>query len=275
MKRKNIYEIMHLGEISLKKEYGRLYALIHDDRLEIYEEQTITTSIYSLAESFIRYFDLSFTNRAISLKEIQKAFGYTFTFSPKVITMEFMVAFCEFISNICYQLKQLFSDKQIDKEYIMVVERNTNDCMSTLGYSKLEYNGVLIYAEESSASLAVAEIIDDALSYKVLEYNHYRMRGNLVEKLGILKLMADDIDAKNIRSALHEINATLEKQLYQLINKFVRHNQAQTPAIYEMNDEELEFWYDNIYQMWLLAKLELEHVGRKKRIAELLVKING
>lgn len=71
---------------------------------------------------------------------------------------------------------------------------------------------------------------------------------------------------------LHEINATLEKQLYQLINKFVRHNQAQTPAIYEMNDEELEFWYDNIYQMWLLAKLELEHVGRKKRIAELLVK---
>ena len=101
------------------------------------------------------------------------------------------------------------------------------------------------------------------------------MKGNLEGKLGILKLMADDIDNKNIRSALHDINATLEKQLYQLINKFVRHNHAQTPIIYEMNDEELESWYDDIYQMWLLAKLELDHVGRRNRIAELLAKING
>ena len=266
---------MHLGEISLKKEYSRLYALIHDNRLEIYEDQAATTSIYSLADSFVRYFELSFTNRAITLKELQKAFGYTFVCSPKTVTMEFMVAFCEFISNICYQLKQLFSDEQIDKEYILVVERNTDDCMSTLGYSKLEYNGVLIYVEESPESLAVAEIIADTLSYKVLEYNHYRMKGNLEGKLGILKLMADDIDNKNIRSALHDINATLEKQLYQLINKFVRHNHAQTPIIYEMNDEELESWYDDIYQMWLLAKLELDHVGRRNRIAELLAKING
>lgn len=127
----------------------------------------------------------------------------------------------------------------------------------------MEHNGVFIYTEKKPEAIAVAEIVDDSLSYKVLEYNHIRMRGNLKGKLSILKLMADDIENKQVRNAIKSINTTFESQLYQLINKFVRHDHSQTQIIADMQDEELEMWYDEIYQMWLLAKLGLDHLDRK------------
>ena len=42
-----------------------------------------------------------------------------------------------------------------------------------------------------------------------------------------------------------------------------------------MSDEEIEAVYDDIYQMWLLAMLELDNVERKSRAKELLGRINS
>ena len=39
-------------------------------------------------------------------------------------------------------------------------------------------------------------------------------------------------------------------------------------------EEEIEKWYDNIYNMWLLAKLSLANVPRNKEVKALLGKIN-
>ena len=270
--RKNIYEIMHSAGISLKTEYERLYSLFHDNKLLVGDSWI---SIYQISEDACVYFDLAFTNRAVSLKEIEKAFGYNYSRSPCSITIEYVISFCELLINLCYQLNKLFSDEEIDKEYLDVVIRNTDDCMDKFGYFRMEHNGVFIYTEKKPEAIAVAEIVDDSLSYRVLEYNHIRMRGNLKGKLSILKLMADDIENKQVRNAIKSINTTFESQLYQLINKFVRHDHSQTQIIADMQDEELEMWYDEIYQMWLLAKLGLDHLDRKKRVAALLQQING
>lgn len=59
------------------------------------------------------------------------------------------------------------------------------------------------------------------------------------------------------------------------MNKFVRHDHSQTPYIATMKDEEIEAVYDDIYQMWLLAKLEMDQVERGKRVKELLGEMNG
>lgn len=40
-----------------------------------------------------------------------------------------------------------------------------------------------------------------------------------------------------------------------------------------LSKEQLEFWYDEVYQMCLLAVLRLEHVGRKKTFEALKSKI--
>lgn len=104
-----------------------------------------------------------------------------------------------------------------------------------------------------------------------MEYNHHKMKGDLESKLSSLKMMADDIESE--RKKLQEINNTLANQLFQLLNKFVRHTQSATPYINTMAPDELEDCYDDIYQLWLLAKLELDNLTRKERIVALLEKV--
>lgn len=256
--RKNIYDVLHVGEISLKTEYDRLYALLHQDNLCAGEE---CMSIYRLAEHACKYFDLEFTNRAISLKEIEKAFGYNFSPSPRVLTIDTIISYCELIFNLCYQLNKIYKDEEIDKEYLTVVNRNVEAVMDALGYIRIEHKGVYIYVEKDPASLAVAEIVDKELSYVVLEYNHHRLKGDLIAKLGTLKLMADDIEPK--RKNLNAINRSLSDLLFQMLQKFVRHNNTANAYISSLSDGETEAYYDDIYQMWLLAKLELDNVERK------------
>ena len=99
---------MHTGNISLKTEYKRLYSLMHQDEWEVEQE---LTSIYYLSEHSCKYFDLAFTNRAVSLREIEKAFGYTFSCSPKEITVDYLVSYCELAYNLCYQLGNIYTDE--------------------------------------------------------------------------------------------------------------------------------------------------------------------
>ena len=114
---------------------------------------------------------------------------------------------------------------------------------------------------------------DEKLSYSVLEYNHFRLKGDLTAKLSILKLMADDIEPH--RKSLEQVDSSLSNQLFQMLNKFVRHNITGNAFLDSITDEEKEQWYDEIYQMWLLAKLELDNVDRKRRVKDVLSKING
>lgn len=267
--RKNIYDVLHSGEISLKTEYDRLYSLLHQENLCVEE---VYMSIYQLAEHACKYFDLEFTNRAISLKEIEKAFGYTFPASPRIITIELLISYCEFISNLCCQLVKAYNDEDIDKEYLTIVSRNVDAVMDDVGYTRAEHKGVYIYIEKNPASLAVAEIVDTELSYIVLEYNHHRLKGDLIAKLGILKLMADDIEPK--RKELNSINKSFSDLLFQMLQKFVRHNNKSNCFISAMSNEEIEERYDDIYQMWLLATLELDNVERMYRVRKTLGAIN-
>lgn len=174
---------------------------------------------------------------------------------------------------MCYQLGNIYTDEQVDKEYLTTVQRNIDDLSEDLGYTRAEHSGVFILVEKDSASLAVAEITDGTLSYAVLEYNHQRLKGNLDKKLGILKMMADDIEP--MRKKLKAIAPSIESTLFQLFQKFVRHNYRSHPYIRGLSDREIEECYDDIYQMWLLAKLELDNVERTRRVKRILDEINS
>ena len=134
--------------------------------------------------------------------------------------------------------------------------------------------GVLtIFVPKNKAAISAAEISNQKISYKIIEYNHHSMKGDLDRKLSTLKMLADEIEPK--RTELKKIPNSIENELFQMLQKFVRHNNKDNPVIAAMSDEELESVYDDIYQMWLLAMLELDNVERKKRARELLGRING
>ena len=137
-------------------------------------------------------------------------------------------------------------------------------------YDKEE--NVYILIPKNQESIAVAEIVDEKIAYMTLEYNHHSMKGDLHRKKTTLKFMADDIEPQ--RKVLSSINNTLSNNLFQMFQKFVRHNNEENPYIKSLSKEELESIYDDIYQMWLLAKLEIDNLERKNRVIEILKKAN-
>ena len=66
------------------------------------------------------------------------------------------------------------------------------------------------------------------------------------------------------------INNSFSVKLFRMLNAFVRHNNDDNEYIMGLSKEELESIYDDIYQMWLLAKLQLDYYSYKDRIDRII-----
>ena len=275
MARRNFYEILNESPLNLQAEYERIYTLFYDG-----------TDSYNAIESIVEYvFDRlpkHLVKRTISLDDFNKTYKIDF---PTTIYTDPNLPFnstddlfilCEYIWNFCVAVIKYALCSLDEDEYnsILHIQEKITACMDDVGHMLLEHDNLYIFVPKDQATIAVAEIVEKELSASILEYHHHSLKGNLPKKKAILKLMADDIE--NDRKKLSSINKTLENQLYQLMNKFVRHDQSQTPYIATMKPQEIEECYDDIYQMWLLAKLEIDHyTDRKDRVSALLSNING
>lgn len=254
MARRTFADILNSAEISIPLEYNRLIELFYRD------------PAYSLSKMAERHFNC-FPNRGtcISLKDFDDTYGFHF---PQRITsndIDTLVLFCEYSSNLL---------RHISAPEVAYYARQVGQVIRKIGYIKTcDKKGTIIYTPRSVPAIEVAEIVSESLSYKTLQYNHHSLRGNLEEKLSILKLMADDIELQ--RKELKSVNSALESNLFQMLQKFVRHNNSDNAYISSMSPQEIETAYDDIYQMWLIAKLELDNKERSLRVKELLRRINN
>lgn len=276
MARKNFYDILRASSFNTSAEYDRLHELFYDGIEGHNAIETIIEENYDDLPAHLR-------GRTISLEDFNRTYKCSFPInlyakqnsdqSPEDI----LITFCEYAYNFCDALSPIVLLPSISDESktIMVFKKRVLDCMDEMGMQLVKCDDVYIFVAKDPGVIAVAETIKPELAVSIFEYHHHSLKGNLAKKKAILKLMADDIEDKKIRNSIKSINATLESQLYQLLNKFVRHDHSQTPEITSMSNDELESWYDDIYQMWLLAHLELKHLERKERAAKWLNQVNN
>lgn len=139
-----------------------------------------------------------------------------------------------------------------------------------------------IFVEKDPAAIAVAEgeFIPESLSYRLISYNHYSMKGNLAEKKTTLLDLANLLEPQ--RTILERIDKTFSSDLFYTFNNFhIRHNNIDQlgtkykKPVGDLSDEQLEYWYDEVYQMCLLAFMRLEHIDRKKKFDSLKSQIEG
>jgi len=83
------------------------------------------------------------------------------------------------------------------------------------------------------------------------------------------------------RKTISDINKQLETDLFFLFNNMdLRHNNKTIgnkqyhQYVSQMSNDDLEDWYDEIYQMALLAILLLDHNKRANKIKELKTNFN-
>lgn len=209
-------------------------------------------------------------HRCISIKDFNESYGFNFIEHPKDLKIDYLVSFCEYVTNLVYAYYQCTSGT-IRQELINLI-KNIIECMDDIGYKSIEKGNIFIFIENNPVAISVAEAVSDELSYSVLEYNHHKMKGDLATKKNILKNMADNLEPD--RNKLNGINKNFTSDLFQLFNSFIRHNK-ENKFITNMSKGEVEDVYDDIYQMWLLAKIQLEQANRSKRIEILINGING
>lgn len=138
----------------------------------------------------------------------------------------------------------------------------------------------LFVVEDKSEVSAVVEILQDTnLAVEVVKYNHYSLKGEIDLKKSILLRLGSELEAK--RKDLEKIDNKLTDDIFFLLNKLnIRHNNTSkehvrnfVECVANMESSELEEWYDELYQMILLAFLLLDNKNREDNIRKLKDKI--
>lgn len=272
MKRVPFSQILKNASIDLRREYDRLYGLFY-----IQKFQDAVGTGYSLKEwcatSFQRF---PFRGTCISLDDFDDFYGYSFEKNPSDFELDYLVSFCEYSYNLAIYSQDaifgggIFGFGSPMQYYFQQVLR----VIESIGYMPNNQNGITDFVPKDQAAISVAEIIDPSLSYKVIEYNHHSMKHDLERKKAVLLALADKLEPQ--RSKLKQINSSQESDLFYLLNNLnIRHNNSDLeskfyiPLVAEMDNDRLEEWYDETYQMCLLAFLELDNVDRKAKVKQL------
>lgn len=285
MARKNIFETLSKKH-NFPEEIERLYNLLEN-------EETVRVSInnevnYYSIDSFVNgTIFKSWINRGTCLdyKDMKSSLGLGY-FYVKNKDIDGILNNLEFIANIL-NLAKLAKDKNSSKvscDFLSgfnAAEQNLKTCLDWMNYEEKYFKDkqCVIIVEKNEASVAVAEILDESLSYEVLKYNHFKLKGDVETKKTILLKLADKIESK--KRQLQNINKNLGDDVFFLLNNLnIRHNNCDISSkeykkyISEMEPAELEKWYDETYQMILLSFLLIDNVERARSVKLLKSKIS-
>lgn len=198
-------------------------------------------------------------------------------------TLEFtdVLILLEYIENIimlCIRATESFK-LSFSGDFTFLVEQMLH-ILDNINYECVSdpRNDGVILIEKNAAAMAAAEISEPEQAFAILQYNHFTLKGDLKAKKNILLELGNQFEA--YRKTLSAYRSDLASDTSELLNNLdIRHNNRTKPSngsnpnfkqyVFDMSDEDLEGWYDEIYQMLLLCILEKDHIERKYRIKEL------
>lgn len=139
----------------------------------------------------------------------------------------------------------------------------------------------VLIIEDKPEVTAVSEIVEQDLAIDIIRYNHRSLYGELELKKGILLSLGAELEPK--RKELQALNKQLAEDIFFMLNNInIRHNNRSKKDmnkykeyVAKMSKSRLEKWYDELYQMILLAFLILDNVGRAESVKELKNKVAG
>ena len=267
--RRNFAEVLKNGKIDIKKEYSKLYELFYgkDSRDD-----------HSLAELISMNFNtIHFRGTCLDLDDFNQQYGFNFVEQPQNFNIDYLVSFCEYVYNFVAAFQDPFF---FDGSGRIFFFQHIQKVIDAIGYMHSSDDGFTIFVEKNPAAISVSEIVPKEISYKVISYNHHTYKGDLESKREILVKLAYVLEPKE--SALASIDNQFKSDLFYLLNTLgLRHNNLDPEGkqykafVANMTKEELEHWYDETYQMCLLAFLRIEHIERKIAINELKKKVEA
>ena len=275
MSRKNIFEMVS-ENFDVSIELDRMYRLFEKRGMVPWNRGAYTLRDYINYAGFSTWRN---RGRCIDLNDFLELLDYDSLWSNAETDIQDLFTLIEIIYNFWY-----IADRRTSLSYgsdenarnFRLLRKIMDDCLAHYNYKGKYFQDFeqLIVIEDKPEATAVAEIVDNETGQKVLRYNHYLLKGDLQAKKDILLALGADLEAK--RKQLRGLNKDLEDGIFYILNNLnLRHNNKTEgdknyrKAVEFMDDVVLECWYDELYQMMLLAYLQLDHVDRNNRVIAL------
>lgn len=262
---RHFYERMK-GDIDFQSEYQKLEVML----CSVYDKEFV--SLNTMIEmDFLKW---KKRGRFTSFQELRQTVGFPITLEKSTIVfgkddtnMYDYFAYCEMILSIIFDLesqKMLWSYENAAAQMLHTIR----SVLDEVGYAIAVSEGKVLVVKKDVAAEVAAESTTQTISDAIREYNHYPLKGNLDKKRALLLVLADGLEP--------EEKWLKDKGLGDLFDLFnnmnIRHNNLQPghknyqETVAKMSKQELEQWYDDIYQMALLAYLTIQQRDRQKRI---------
>lgn len=262
----------------IRKEYDKLYNLYTEEFITDFQNRA-----FSFEWMFVEHFkDYPFETTCLTLDEFNEECGNCFEEEPENFDMDYFVNFAEYFYNMLIWFPTKYYGMYFFHLYdISFVEQHILKVIEAIGYMTSNEEGFTIFVPRDNVAISVSELnlIPENVSYKIIAYNHHSMKGNIDEKRDTLLILANLLEP--YEKILNGIDASFKSDLFYALNNFnIRHNNVEPldaknykKVIADMPLDILEHWYDETYQMCLLAFMRLEQNERKKEFAEVKRKI--
>lgn len=279
--RRSFFERMQ-REVDFQAEYVKI------DKIVCCEEISISGYIYSLNSTIEQEIEKHFRkwdrkDNYASFTELRSAVGFEVKYTNKEarflalnVTMEDFFAYCEMLLNVVFGLGGALP-REIATAFSPIIDIIRADI------AKLNHEihvtgdkGYLIVQSDAAAS-SVADITPVDTGDAFIKYNHYLLKGDINKKRDLLKRIDLDLEPKRKRQHKPSSSSAIEDDLSFLLNNMnIRHNNADpsnvkyyNPEYSHLSNQEIEYWYDETYQLALLVYLAIDNESRTEKVKAL------
>lgn len=265
MSRRNFADILNSAGVDIAREYKRLIVLYYHSKHDGLTLDDISKYYFHKCP---------FKGTCISLNDFDETHG--FNFPPDIVSSDIdtLITFCEYSCNMLNYIIKSGSYNAEITQYFSQIQK----LIDIIGYEKHEKEGLILFTPKSQAVNMAAQSVDYSTSYKLIEYNHHSLRGDIEAKKNILLLFATQLEPR--REELNSLNRSLCSDLFMLFNNLnIRHNNVEEGSasykevVAKMSGKELEKWYDDTYMLCIEAFIALDNKTRREEIKQLKDKL--
>lgn len=283
MGRTNIFELLQQSN-DIGKDVERLHTL--------FEEYIIAGRIddkegFSLKEFVDKFCFCDWKNRqkCVDLADYLETIDYERLYMQSHRDTNAFLTYIELIYNFWYMATAVVDANKDIFEYfrpIDTLQELMDSCLSELNQKAYYFKDKeqCIIAEDSPQVTTAAEISEPEIALEIVRYNSNQLAGEIGEKKKVLLALAHELDTR--KAELDGINKPLATCIFRALNNLnIRHDNCKPgtknykKAIAEMPAAELEGKYDDLYQLILLAFLEMDNKSRKADMEAFLNQVDA
>ena len=263
---KSIFELEN--RLDIQHEFSKFIKILHQNN------QAVQINPYGNWTSFINAIDKKvfkkwkYRDTILTVKEYLNFIGIEKDIYAGAwpISKEIFLYYLEFILNMIKLLDETYGIYQCDEEITAIIE-NIPIILEKMNYISKEVDDKIIITKRDADMDSILTKVPGKIANILLEYNDFRIRGDVEAKKKILK----DIDLyieKNIN--VKSFDRDLDNSIGFIINKMgVNHPIIEEPYT-NISNEELIKWYDKCFLMMIHAIRTVEVNKIKSERKELL-----